>query len=194
MNIWKFNVLGTPKVVTCQQPNVLPKKGKFFLIHSFILLNCTVLNVYRALGAYQNEEQFSLVAADRHLLTDALKPVFTENNVGNHSVAFKIHFCVTALHKLFWQWSGPMVSLQSLFKVGSCTPVPSIYLQVKLARCRRPKVACFLSYVEYKSNTNTSILWDTGHTKGRPHLKGIGQGKETKNLNVFYVLTVQEWI
>jgi hypothetical protein len=29
---------------------------------------------------------------------------------------------------------------------------------VKLARFRRPNVACFLSYVEYGPNTNTTIL------------------------------------
>jgi hypothetical protein len=29
---------------------------------------------------------------------------------------------------------------------------------LKLARCRRPKVACFLSYVEYRPNKNTEIL------------------------------------
>jgi hypothetical protein len=29
---------------------------------------------------------------------------------------------------------------------------------VKLARFRRPKVACFLSYVEYRPNTNIVIL------------------------------------
>jgi hypothetical protein len=31
-----------------------------------------------------------------------------------------------------------------------------------------------------------------GHTKGRPYLGGLGQGKETKNLNVADVLTEQE--
>jgi hypothetical protein len=30
-----------------------------------------------------------------------------------------------------------------------------------------------------------------GHTKGRLYMGGIGQGKETKNLNVVDVLTVQ---
>jgi hypothetical protein len=29
-----------------------------------------------------------------------------------------------------------------------------------------------------------------GHTKWRPHMGGIGQGKETKNMNVVDVLTV----
>jgi hypothetical protein len=35
---------------------------------------------------------------------------------------------------------------------------------------------------------------DTGHTKGRLCKGGIGQGKENKNLNDVYVLTVQEWV
>jgi hypothetical protein len=36
------------------------------------------------------------------------------------------------------------------------------------------------------------MLWDMGHTQGRLPTGGIGQGKETKNLNVVNVLTVQE--
>jgi hypothetical protein len=41
-------------------------------------------------------------------------------------------------------------------------------------------------------STNAAILWDAGHTKGRSHMGGIEQGKETKNLNVVDVLSVQE--
>jgi hypothetical protein len=40
--------------------------------------------------------------------------------------------------------------------------------------------------------TNVAILWDMGHTKGRLYTVGIGQGKETKNLNVVDVLMIQE--
>jgi hypothetical protein len=47
-------------------------------------------------------------------------------------------------------------------------------------------------YVDYRPKTNAIILWDIGHTKERPCIGGIGQGKETKNLNVIDVLTVQE--
>jgi hypothetical protein len=65
---------------------------------------------------------------------------------------------------------------------------------VKLARLRRPKVACSPSYVQYRLNTNAAILWDMGHTKGRLHLGGIRQEKETKNLNEVAVLSVQEFI
>jgi hypothetical protein len=59
-------------------------------------------------------------------------------------------------------------------------------------RLRRPKVSCSPSYADYRPKTNAAILWDTGDTMGRPHMGGIGQGKETKNLNVVDVLTVRE--
>jgi hypothetical protein len=42
--------------------------------------------------------------------------------------------------------------------------------------------------------TNAEILPDMRYTKGRSWTGGIGQGKETKNLNVVDVLSVQEWI
>jgi hypothetical protein len=64
----------------------------------------------------------------------------------------------------------------------------------KLARLRRPKVACSPSYADYRPKTNAVILWDMGHPKGRPYMGGTGQGKETKNLNVVDVLTVEEQI
>jgi hypothetical protein len=41
--------------------------------------------------------------------------------------------------------------------IGKWMEMGNIIL-VKLARCRRPKAACFLSYVEYRLNTNTAIL------------------------------------
>jgi hypothetical protein len=65
---------------------------------------------------------------------------------------------------------------------------------VKLVRLRRPKIACSLSYVDYRPTRNTAILSDMGHTKGWPCMGGIGQGKENKNLNVIDALTVQECI
>jgi hypothetical protein len=61
---------------------------------------------------------------------------------------------------------------------------------VKLARLRRTKIICSPSYVDYRTETNAGR--DMGHTKGRLCKAGIGQGKETKNLNVVDVLTVQE--
>jgi hypothetical protein len=63
---------------------------------------------------------------------------------------------------------------------------------MKLARLRRPKIACSPSSVDCRSKTNAAILWDMGHTKERPCKTRIGQGKETKNLNVVDVLTVQK--
>jgi hypothetical protein len=63
---------------------------------------------------------------------------------------------------------------------------------VKLVRLRRPNAACSLSYAVNRPTKNASILWDMGHTKGRPLMDGSGQGAETKNLNVVDVLTVQE--
>jgi hypothetical protein len=57
-------------------------------------------------------------------------------------------------------------------------------------RLRRTKAACSLSYAGY--SLKTPILWDMGHTKGRPCKGGTLQGKETKNLNVVDVFTVQE--
>jgi hypothetical protein len=64
--------------------------------------------------------------------------------------------------------------------------------RVKLARLRRPKEPHVLPHVDYRPKTNASILWNMGHTKGRLHIAEIGQGKETKNLNVVDVLTVQK--
>jgi hypothetical protein len=46
---------------------------------------------------------------------------------------------------------------------------------VKLARLRRPKATCSLSFVEYRPNINVVILWNTGHTKGRSHMGGVGK-------------------
>jgi hypothetical protein len=34
--------------------------------------------------------------------------------------------------------------------------------------------------MDYRPKKSTAILWDMGHTKGRPGTVGIGQGKETK--------------
>jgi hypothetical protein len=47
--------------------------------------------------------------------------------------------------------------------------------------------------VDYRSKTNAAKFWDTGYTKERPHMGGIGQGKDnTKTLNEVDVLTIQE--
>jgi hypothetical protein len=62
---------------------------------------------------------------------------------------------------------------------------------MKLVRLKRPKAACSPSYVDYSSTRSAAILWDMSNTKGRLCQGGIGQRKETKNLNVVDVLTVQ---
>jgi hypothetical protein len=63
---------------------------------------------------------------------------------------------------------------------------------VKLARLRKPKATCSPSYADYRPKTNAGTLWDTGHSKWMPLMGGIRQVKETKNLKVVDVLTVQE--
>jgi hypothetical protein len=63
---------------------------------------------------------------------------------------------------------------------------------VKLARLRSPKAACSPSYADYRPKTNSSILWDMGHTEEMLWKEGIGQGKETKSLDEVDVLSVQE--
>jgi hypothetical protein len=63
---------------------------------------------------------------------------------------------------------------------------------MKLASLRRPKATCSPSYADCRPKTNAAILWDVSHTEGRSCKGGIGEGKETKNLNVADVLSVQE--
>jgi hypothetical protein len=63
---------------------------------------------------------------------------------------------------------------------------------VRIARLRRPKAACSPSYADFRPKTNAAILLDTGYTKERLCKGGIGQGKETKNMNEVEVLTEQE--
>jgi hypothetical protein len=63
---------------------------------------------------------------------------------------------------------------------------------VKLDKLRRPNDSCSSSYEDCRPKTNAAMLWDMGHTKRRLCKGGIGQGKETKNLNEIVVLTVPE--
>jgi hypothetical protein len=51
---------------------------------------------------------------------------------------------------------------------------------VKLVRLRRPKIACFPSYVDSRPKTNAVILLDMGHTKKRLHTGGIWKGRKSK--------------
>jgi hypothetical protein len=64
-----------------------------------------------------------------------------------------------------------------------------------LVRLRRLQISCSPSYVDYRPKNKCSNIIGHGlHTKGRPHMEGIGKGQETKNLNVVYSLTVEEQI
>jgi hypothetical protein len=63
---------------------------------------------------------------------------------------------------------------------------------VKLARLRKPKAAGSPSNVDCRLKTNAEILLDMVHPKRMSCTGGIGQRKETKNLNEIKVLTVQE--
>jgi hypothetical protein len=62
----------------------------------------------------------------------------------------------------------------------------------EVSQAQRPKITCSPSCADCRPKTNAVILWDMGHTEGRLCKGGIGQGKETKNLNEVDVLTVQE--
>jgi hypothetical protein len=58
-------------------------------------------------------------------------------------------------------------------------------------RLRRPKIACFPSYVDYRSkNKCSNIIGHGSHTKRRMCMEG--KCKETENLNVVDMLIVQK--
>jgi hypothetical protein len=46
---------------------------------------------------------------------------------------------------------------------------------VKFRRLRRSKAAWSLSYVEYRSNTNAVMSWNTGYTNRRSSMGGVGK-------------------
>jgi hypothetical protein len=48
----------------------------------------------------------------------------------------------------------------------------NIISQVKLARLRKPKDTCFLSYVKYRPNTKYSNTMKNRSLKGRSHMRG----------------------
>jgi hypothetical protein len=54
---------------------------------------------------------------------------------------------------------------------------------VQLARFRKPKAACFLSYVEYRPNTNTSNIMKN-RSYNRSYTRVGGQRKEVKKVNM----------
>jgi hypothetical protein len=45
---------------------------------------------------------------------------------------------------------------------------------LKFARLRKPKITCSPSSADHRPKTNAVMLQDMGHTKGRPHMGGIG--------------------
>jgi hypothetical protein len=64
----------------------------------------------------------------------------------------------------------------------------------EVSQAQKAKASSSPSYEDYRPKTNAAVLWDTGHTKVRTRMGGIVQGKETKNLNVVDVSTVEERI
>jgi hypothetical protein len=60
------------------------------------------------------------------------------------------------------------------------------------SKAQKTKITCSPSYADCRPKTSAAILWDAGHTKGMLYKGGIGQRKETKNLNVVDMFTIQE--
>jgi hypothetical protein len=56
-------------------------------------------------------------------------------------------------------------------------------------RLRKPKITFSPSYVDYRLKCS-NIIGHGSHTKERLCTRGMGKGKETKNLKVFDMLTV----
>jgi hypothetical protein len=52
----------------------------------------------------------------------------------------------------------------------------------------------FSPYMDYRTNANTAILWKTGHTKGKSHIRGVRKKKETKMMIMVDVFSIQERI
>jgi hypothetical protein len=76
------------------------------------------------------------------------------------------------------------------FVIHRCMDGIGEHHHVTLVSLRRPKIACSPSYMDQRPKTNTAILWDMGHPKGRPQTRGMEQGNN--NLNVVDFLTVLE--
>jgi hypothetical protein len=53
-------------------------------------------------------------------------------------------------------------------------------IKMKLARLRKPKIACPPSYMDFRSKTNAVILLDMGHTLRERHTGGVGKGRKPK--------------
>jgi hypothetical protein len=63
-----------------------------------------------------------------------------------------------------------------------------------LARLRRPKSICCLSYADFRSRAKAVMLLDLGHTLRGEHIQRNGDRQEIQNLKVFYVPTAEELI
>jgi hypothetical protein len=61
----------------------------------------------------------------------------------------------------------------------------------EVSQAQKAKSHSSLSYADYRPKINVQY-YEMSHTKDRPHMGRIGQGKEIKNLNVVPVLTVQK--
>jgi hypothetical protein len=48
----------------------------------------------------------------------------------------------------------------------------------EFSQAQKAKATSLPSNVGYRPKANATILWDTGHTKGRPHTGEEGQRKE----------------
>jgi hypothetical protein len=64
----------------------------------------------------------------------------------------------------------------------------------KVRQAQRSKVTYSPSYVDYRPTTNAVILLDMGHTLTGECPGRLGKEKETYNLNLVDVLTVEERI
>jgi hypothetical protein len=51
---------------------------------------------------------------------------------------------------------------------------------MKLARLRRPKIACALSYADYRLSKRSDIIGHRSHTQGRTCIGRIGKERKPK--------------
>jgi hypothetical protein len=59
----------------------------------------------------------------------------------------------------------------------------------EVSQAQKAKRHMFSSYADYRP-TRAAIIMDMGHTKGRLHMGRIGQGEDTKILNVIDVCSL----
>jgi hypothetical protein len=65
-------------------------------------------------------------------------------------------------------YNGTLFTIKSEIRslAGLCMDLENIILS-DFSYVQKPKVSCFLSYMEYRPNTNIATLWKTGYTKGK---------------------------